>query len=119
MNLVYSLQNIDSEYMERLEHTIHTHPAWHGHLNGMACEALLRGAPPLSYLLRAGEERFHFYLSFVYENSFSFKHQPFILDKSSQGWFYRNGGTRYASSLEELIPLILHCEAAEGLPIAK
>jgi hypothetical protein len=97
--------------MKEREVEILSHPAWHGDISGVECEDLLRGLIPGSYLLREGERKFQYYLSFVIGDSFSFKHQPFlIIDNNSQMVLgYRNGAHRWVSSLKDLIPMVLHC----------
>jgi hypothetical protein len=100
---------------EMKEMEILSHPAWHGDISGVECEDLLRGLIPGSYLLREGERKFQYYLSFVIGDSFSFKHQPFlIIDNNSQMVLgYRNGAHRWVSNLEDLIPMVLHCSLAK------
>ncbi|MBI3211310.1 MAG: hypothetical protein HYZ47_01310 [Simkania negevensis] len=118
-----SLVMIDQhqEDLENLEKEIFSHPAWYGHLTGMGCEDLLRDCFSFSYLFRSGEERFHYYLSFVVEAPFIFKHQPFTIamEESNLKWEYRNGFTRWAPTLEGLIPSIIHQPLELCLPIVK
>ncbi len=107
--------------MIKKEQEIFAHPAWHGEMIGLDCENLLRGKPTFSYLLRSGEVRFHYYLSYVVESPFQYKHQPFMvsLEESRLGWGYRNLHNWWASKLEDLIPLILHQPKEQCLPILK
>ncbi|MGH2612954.1 MAG: hypothetical protein ACRDFB_07890, partial [Rhabdochlamydiaceae bacterium] len=70
----------------------------------------------LTYLLRAGEEECHYYLSFV-QSPLCFKHQPFVIEFSMQGWFFRNGYTGITPTLDEIIPLIMHCTSEESRPL--
>ena len=105
--------------MEEREMEIFSHSAWHGDISGVECEDLLRGLTPGSYLLREGERKFQYYLSFVIGDSFSFKHQPFLIinSNSQMVWGYRNGAHRWVSSLESLIPMILHCSLDRCHPV--
>jgi len=104
-------------WMQAMKDAIVSHPAWHGKINGMLCETLLRDMPVNTYLIRQGEEEFHFYLSFVHgENNF-FKHQPFMIDNDSRKWFYRNCQQHWAPVVEGLVPLIMHCAADQCLPL--
>ena len=107
------------EEIDTLEQEILTHPTWHGHLLGVECETLLKGKPTLSYLLRSGEARLHYYLSYVMEAPFIYKHQPFTIAfrDTTRGWGYRNGHVHWASNLEDLIPLIIHQPREICLPI--
>ncbi len=109
------------EEIDKLEQEILTHPAWHEHLLGVQCEALLKGKPTFSYVLRSGEARLHYYLSFVVEAPFIYKHQPFTVAfrDSMGGWGYRNGHVNWASKLEDLIPLIIHQPGELCLPIQR
>jgi hypothetical protein len=94
-------------------------PAWHGLLMGLECEEILRGKQTFSYLLREGEGRFHYYLSYVLEAPFVYKHQPFAitLENSKIGVGYMNTHTWWAEKVEDLIPLIMHHPAEKCIPI--
>jgi len=107
--------------LEEKEKEIFSHPAWHGSLSGIECEDVLRGKIPGTYLLRAGEKNFQYYLSFVVENCFSFKHQPFLITggDSNLGWGYRNGVTRWCHDLENLISSAMHCEIESCFPLLR
>lgn len=117
MNLAY--QTTEQERLLYLEGVITHHPAWHGNLSGMDCEQILREYFPRSYLLRAGEEKFHYYLSFVDQSRLNFKHQPFMIDCVHREWIYRNGNIHHSENLEDIITAILHCTMNECLPILK
>lgn len=118
---MFVLKNIvkAQKEMEQKEIEIFSHPAWHDDLSGIECEDLLRGLVPGSYVLRAGERKFHYYLSFVVGDSFTFKHQPFLLTKSHDQtvWGYRNGSHHWASTLDTLISLIIHSPLDQCFPI--
>ena len=107
--------------LEEKEKDILSHPAWHGSLSGIECENVLRGKIPGTYLLRVGEKSFQYYLSFVIENPFSFKHQPFLIigEESNFSWGYRNGVTRWCSSLDDLISFAMHCKIEDCFPLLK
>ena len=95
------------------------HPAWHGSLTGVSSEALLKGLAPYTYLLRTGEEKGHFYISFVKED-LSIKHQPFVLRFSLNGWHYQNTvGAYRPTNVADLIPLMMHCEIAVMKPLSR
>jgi hypothetical protein len=115
-NLYEGQSEMEIEQLEILSHT-----AWHGDLSGMECEDILRGLLPGSFLLRAGERKFQYYLSYVVENSFTFKHQPFsiAINDHQTGWGYRNGSHHWAATLDLLIPVILHRPFEECIPIAQ
>jgi hypothetical protein len=113
------LLDFSSEEIDSLEQEVFAHPAWHGSLLGVESEDLLRGKPAFSYILRPGEARFHYYLSFVVEAPFIYKHQPFMVAFQDLvgGWGHRNGYLHWASKLEDLIPLIIHQPKDSCLPI--
>jgi hypothetical protein len=96
---------------------IESHLSWHGGLTGIEAEALLRGQPSFTYLLRQGEKYDHFYLSYV--NGSEFNHLPFTIDYSSLQWFYRNTVPHFASNLATFIPEIMHKSAAECCPMVQ
>lgn len=117
-------RTIYSEYqqeMEEKEKEIYSHLAWHEDLSGIECEDLLRGLRAGSYLLRRGERRFHYYLSFVMGDIYSFKHQPFLIitHDCKLVFGYRNGAHRWAFTLENFIPIVLHCASEECYPVQK
>ncbi len=107
---------LENNWIQNKQKEIENHVAWHGKITGMLCEALLRDQSPFTYLLRAGEEELHYYLSFV-QAPVTFKHQPFIIEFSVKGWFYRNGYTGIAPTVEEIIPMIMHCSPEECHPL--
>lgn len=110
--------SIDHLWLKEKEDEITSHPAWHGCLNGMDCEALLRGMPSGTYLLRQGEDQYHYYLSYVIGEYF-YKHQPFIIKFSTRGWFYQNGCSGFRDRLIELIPMAMHCDESQCTPLIK
>jgi hypothetical protein len=101
------------------EQEVMSHAAWHGNLTGISCEDILRGKPASSFLLRQGEMRCHYYLSYVIEAPFLYKHQPFIisLENAQGGWGYRNGCNWWTLKLEELIAMIIHQPRENCSPI--
>lgn len=121
MSILADIFENNQKGMEEKEKEIFSHLAWYGNLSGMECEELLRGLAPGSYLLREGERKFQYYLSFVIGDSFTFKHQPFLItmDNFHPVWGYRNGCHHWASRIEKLIPLILHCTPEECYPVQR
>jgi len=103
------------EWIQRNQEQIETHPAWYHHISENEAEALLRDRSPLTYLLCSGEKEHSYFISFVKEDG-SIKHQSFVLELDKRGWYYRNGSTsKYpagviSKDLEELIPLMMHCD---------
>lgn len=116
MLIVHSIN--ENEFREK-ELEIFQNPTWHGLLMGLESEAILRGKETFSYLLRAGEGRFNYYLSYVLEAPFVYKHQPFsiALEGSKIGMGYRNGHTWWAEKIADLIPLIMHQPVEKCIPI--
>lgn len=117
MSLAYNTQTEAPTDWEVLEAAITSHPAWFGKLNGMKTEEILRDRPPFSYLLREGEERHHYYLSFVIEPPCTYKHQPFRIAFSKNQWEYQNVTLRNSVHLDEIIGMIMHCHPSKGIPI--
>jgi hypothetical protein len=109
--------NQDSFFKEK-ELEMQQHQAWHGLITGMFCEGVLRDREAFTYILRQGERPYHYYLSFVKEDG-TFHHQPFVVELKSEGWFYRNFNLHYSTSLEGIIPKIMHCSAEQGVPLTK
>jgi hypothetical protein len=120
MDLTQKSKDLSKQHhwVEGKQKEIEAHAAWHGKISGMYCEALLREHPAFTYLLRTGEEEGHFYMSFV-QAPVSFKHQPFVIRFSLNGWFYQNGYTGITPTVDELIPLIMHCSPEQCRPLMK
>lgn len=116
-----SLNHYNSRELMEKEQEIYANATWHGLLMGLECEEILRGKETYSYLLRTGEDRFHYYLSYVLEAPYVYKHQPFAIALSDMelGWGYQNGHTHWASKLEDLIHLIIHQPIEKCIPLLK
>jgi len=98
---------------------IEKHPAWRGSLSAMQTESLLERRDVFTYLLRGGEEKNAYYISFVKRDGM-IKHQRFTLEYDRKGWYYKNGmntsGTpteMIAETLPELIPQMMHCSTED------
>ena len=96
---------------------IKAHVAWHSDLTGSEAEAILSNMPDMTYLLRQGEKADHFYLTYV-SNGTNFIHIPFVIDYTSQKWFYRNFCPHFGDSLKVFIPEIMHKEENTCYPLA-
>ncbi len=121
INLGAATNNI-LEWVQNSQEHIKTHSAWHLSISESESEVLLKNQGPFTYLLRAGEEERAYFISFVRENS-SIKHQFFVLELDRKGWYYRNGSTLnspaeiISKDLNELIPLMMHCDANMCIPL--
>ena len=106
------------QWVQKNQEEIKAHPAWHEHISENESEALLKGKTPFTYLLRTGGKEHSYFISFIKED-FSIKHQFFVLEIDKKGWCYRNGTTVnhpteiVSQDLNELIPLMMHCECNE------
>ena len=70
---------------------IENHPAWHRSISGLEAEKLLKAKKiPYLYLLRTGECRMNYYVSFVHPDG-SIRHQPFLITMGSGVWSFTNG----------------------------
>jgi hypothetical protein len=102
---------------------VKSHSAWKGSLQEGQAEALLQGQPPFSYVLRNGEKEYAYFITFVKEDG-TFKHQRFVLEAARKGWHYRNGAATdrpvemLADTVEEIIPMMMHCELNDCKPLA-
>jgi hypothetical protein len=104
-----------------IEKSILLHPAWHGKITGLESEALLKFRHPYSYLLREGEKRSHYYVSFVAADQ-STRHQPFAIIYTKAGWYCRQGteyGPFITQTVDDLIPRIMHCNIEDCKPLMK
>ncbi|MEI6242135.1 MAG: hypothetical protein WCP39_01875 [Chlamydiota bacterium] len=101
---------------------IETHPSWHGLMSGLHAEKILRDRKiPYLYLLRAGELKNDYYVTFILPD-FSIKHQPFIITDSFEGWYYENaggGGPYIEESIEDVLHLIMHCQKKDCVAFEK
>lgn len=108
-------------WIQKNEEQIKTHPAWHANLSEASSDKLLKNQPPLTYLLRNGPKEQSYFISFVHQDG-TVQHKSFVLEFDQQGWYYRNGVTKgpkevTTEDLHELIPIMMHCESNESLPL--
>lgn len=107
-----------TEWMERNQRQIETHPAWYKNISEVESENLLKDKAPFTYLLRSGKEQpYSYFISFVKED-FSIKHQFFVLELVKKGWQYRNGATSSPQeNVNDLIPMMMHCDRNSCIPL--
>lgn len=89
---------------------------WHGILSEAEAEERLKQHPPKTYLLRGTDQQDKFYLSFV-QDDLKIDHRYFMMDNRKKEWFYQNGDPHHSTSIQLLIPQIMHCHAHECLPL--
>lgn len=83
---------------------------------------LLKDSAPFTYLLRHGEKKNEYILSFVQEDR-AIKHKSFVLEFDRKGWFYRNGQAEnyptevFSDDIEKLIPLMMYCDPSSSTRI--
>jgi hypothetical protein len=102
------LNQAQIEIQQRLE--------WHGVLSEEEAEERLKLQPPKTYLLREADQQGKFYLSFV-QSDLKIDHQYFMMDGKKKKWFYKNGDPHHITSLQLLIPQIMHCHSHECIPL--
>lgn len=116
--------NVFTEWVQRNQEQIKTHPAWHNDISENTSEKLLEDQIPFTYLLRSGGKEHAYLISFMKEDR-AIKHQAFVLELDRRGWYYRNGSgtccpTEIVSKdLHELIPLMMHCDSTACNPLTK
>ncbi len=113
--------NADSfSLVQAKEKQMTTHDAWYGDISASEAEQLLKDKPCLTYLLRQGENKYSFFISFIQQDG-SIKHQVFFLELDHIGWLYRNFCGEHCSkeNFDILIPLMMHCESHECIPLIK
>jgi hypothetical protein len=98
---------LENPLIQETEKEIQCHPAWHGQITGMYVEAILRGHPPLTYLLRTGEAPYYYYLSFV-QKDHSFCHRPFTIKSFGK-----------PTPLDQLIEQLMDCDKQQAIPLLK
>ena len=117
MNLHSNLKEVFS-----IEDEITFHPSWMGHLSGLDADKLLRGQKPFTYILREGESRSAYYVTFVQSDK-TVRHTPFVLTQAQDGWYYENGGAggpfNEQVTIDEVIPSIIHCEEGACTPLTR
>ncbi len=105
--------------VQEKEEQMHTHPTWQGGISESTAEQLLKEQPRLTYLLRQGEKKHSYFISFIQQDG-SIKHQIFTLELDNIGWFYRNTVDHGPSTdFKVLIPLVMHCETDECIPLVR
>ncbi len=95
---------------------IQQRPEWHGILSEVDAEKLLKQQPPNTYLLRGTHQQDKFYLSFV-QSDLKIEHRYFMMDDRKKEWFYKNGDPHHITSIQLLIPGIMHCQPYECIPL--
>lgn len=96
--------------------TILDHAAWHGEMEGLKAEKLVRGQKPFTYLLRQGEPSndavWNYYVTFVLADG-TVRHQPFAITMIPGGWRAENFGGHDREEhlgIESALHGIMHCE---------
>ena len=106
-------------WMQEKMNELLSHPAWNDSMTGFEADALLRTQQPFTYLLRQGERKDVFYLSFC--TGTAVVHRPFSVDYATYSWYYRNGFPQcrqvFKPDLKTFIPEIIQREEAECLPL--
>lgn len=114
--------NVSKTLLHSIHQEIQNHPAWYGSISGLVADKMLRGRKtPHLYVLRAGENKTDYYLSFILPD-LTIRHQPFIITVTAEGWYYENGGTGgpyTQESIEDVVHLIMHCEKENCVPLKK
>jgi len=116
-------QDIQS-WIKTKQEQIEQHIAWHESVDAMQAEKLLEQRGKFAYLLRRGEVKDAYYISFVKEDG-GIKHQRFTLEHDRRGWYYKNGCNCsegpteiIEKTLEELIPKMIHCDPKKCSPLS-
>lgn len=95
---------------------IQQRPEWHGVLPEAEAEERLKQHLPKTYLLRGTDQQDKFYLSFV-QADLTVEHRYFMMDSKKKEWFYQNGDPHHMTSIQQLIPEIMHCQSHECIPL--
>lgn len=112
------------KWVQNSQDQIKAHPAWHCPISAIESEIILKNEKAFTYLLRSGEDKYSYFISFVEEKG-SIKHQFFVLELDRKGWYYRNGTVDscvteiISKDLTELIPLMMHCDFSVCCPFTR
>lgn len=87
---------------------------WKGHLSSHNAEQILKGKSPFSYLIRLGEEKSKFTLSYVRADG-AIQHVHFVLVDWVYGIF-QNGGP-FKATLDVLIRYKMNCTESQACPV--
>jgi hypothetical protein len=94
-------------------HELKNHPAFYPLSSMEMAETLLKGTPPMTYILwtmqveNDGNTVEQYHLSFM-ETSLTVEHRTF---SHPDEWFYMNCDPHHADNLIDLIPQMMHCKA--------
>lgn len=111
-----------SEYLNQklslLIENVHNHVAWNAQISEVEAEELLNSYPTSTYLLRSGENEFHYYFSYVSADNVV-RHKSIRINTQSMG-YYPNGGTgcnpnNLYHNVEDLIKDHLKCSCIHPL----
>ena len=100
----------------QLTKEINDHPSWKGDVSLCEAAALLKGNNPFTYVLSAGMDKNHFFLSYV-DFDLVVKHKNVRIILNQGNWAIKNGSTTIYSSISKLIPDCLHCSANVCKPL--
>ncbi len=92
------------------------HSAWNDKTDEIAAERMLNSEMTYTYLLRPGKDMYHYFLSYVDVDG-SVHHKMVKIELSAKGWIYRNGTATVRETLEDLIPVALHCSVDQCRPV--
>lgn len=107
---------LDETQQNKIEH----HTAWKGILSQEDAENLLKNQKPFTFLIRQEPAQvdnscLKYFVSFVNQKS-EIEHLFCTFNPGKQIFFYQNLIGYNATSIEELIPCMLHCEKAYCQP---
>ena len=107
----YNIVSVDQD--------IRLHPAWIGRVSGLKADKLLRDHKPFSYVLREGENAYHYYVTFTEPNG-AVRHTPFLIKDAPDGWCCENGvnvGPFKDQTIDDVLHCIMHCEKEDLTPL--
>lgn len=115
---VFMTTNNKASLMEDVSFNIHAtlnKHGWKGQLSLEEAENLLKGKPAYRYLIRIGEQKDKFTLTFVGADG-EIKNDIFVLRDWVNGIF-ANGQPCHVGPLEVLIPLKMDCNPSQAIPV--
>lgn len=119
MNVVLKEHSNKNLFQTSVIQEIENHQSWHGHISGLEAEKLLRGKnTPHLYILRSGEHKGDYYVTFT-TSDLTIKHQPFVITITHEGWHFQNAGNcgpLTTACFDDVLHLIMHCGRLEPTP---
>ena len=110
------LKNPFTSRKAQLINKVKSDPSWRGEISLGEAALMLKGSQPFTYVLSAGMDQAHFFLSYV-DAHCGVRHKNVRVLLSQGRWCIKNGSTGTYEAIAPLIPDCLHCSEGACKPL--